>query len=78
MNGFEQSPGVAGESRLDTEARGGLGDERRLDAILEDSDVEFVAVEARGVLDRRLAARAAAWDRIFDEQGVRVYRRVSS
>ena len=54
------------------------GDERRLAAILEGSDVEFVAVEARGAFDRRLAARPAAWDRIFDEHGVRVYRRVGS
>ena len=54
------------------------GDERRLDAILQGSDVEFVAVEARGAFDRRLAARPVAWDRIFDEHGVRVYRRVGS
>ena len=48
-------------------------DERRVGAVLAKADPDFVAVEAHGVFDDWLVVHPR-YVRVFDEQGVRLYR----
>ena len=52
------------------------GDEQRLGSILTEAEADYVAVATGRALDRRLTAARGSWRRIFDERGVRVYRRL--